>query len=465
MKLRLRKVKLFVGFILIGLSSHVNAIDFDAMQPGHWYEIPNTTLEDAFPNPAPPGVIGPKGVVRAWNGGAFDASRERMILWGGGHNDYSGNEIYVFDINAAVPKWERLTEPSMNVGGDESSGVYPDGLPRSRHTYNYVEYIESIDEYCAFGASGTYPSSQISVSLMQCFNFQTHEWNSGVKQNVPTGNKRGFAIYDVAKGNVWYRPATQRGLYKYDAIEDQWSQKLGSSQNMKIYATPAIDTVRNQLVAVGNDQFLLWDLNNPGNATMPSRSGNATIEKTGAPGFQYDNKIDKFVGWQGGSDVYTLDPVTWNWVKESPAASNSVTPPAAIPTGTYGRFRYIVSKNVYMLYNDYNQNVYFYKLSAGSGSNIPGLPMINFTASAYQVSVGGSVTLNWLVASADACDATGNWAGSKAVNGSEIVSSITTNSTFTLNCSNSKGNVSRTIAVSIEEGLPTTVTGLKVLKK
>jgi hypothetical protein len=359
---------LIVHFMGASTLTHAATIDFDIMKPGHWYEIPNTNLKDAFPNPAPPGNTGPRSVVQTWSGGAFDSKRERLILWGGGHGDYSGNELYVFDINAADPKWQRITEPSMNVGGDEASGVYPDGLPRSRHTYNFVEYIPTADEFCSFGAGGTYPSSTKSLDLMQCYNFKTNRWENGVRKNVPKGNRRGVVAYDPVTKNVWYRAAFSNGLYKYNPNDDTWSNKYGLNQYLRYGATSAIDTKRHQMVAVGNKQFFVWDLDNPGSATIPARSGAVSIEKSTAPGFQYDSYSDKFVAWNGGADVHVLDPATWTWSRISPASTNTVVPPAMLKNGTYGRFRYIESKNVFILYNNYNQNVFFYKLSTRKGT-------------------------------------------------------------------------------------------------
>jgi hypothetical protein len=88
-------------------------------------------------------------------------------------------------------------------------------------------------------------------------------------------------------------------------------------------------------------------------------------------GFDYDPINDKFVAWRGGADVYTLDPVTLVWSKISPSASNTVIPTAANLNGTFGRFRYIPSKNAFIVVNAVNQNVYIYKLNTASGGSVP----------------------------------------------------------------------------------------------
>jgi hypothetical protein len=126
------------------------------------------------PQPVPPGVQAQN--VFPWSGGAYDRKRDRYVgrrdrkrdryvVWGGGQMDYSENEIYMFDF--AILRWGRASDPASNVGGNESSGYYPNndgsvamdtGQPRSRHTYNYVQYVDAIDRICSFGGAALYPS-------------------------------------------------------------------------------------------------------------------------------------------------------------------------------------------------------------------------------------------------------------------------------------------------------------------
>ncbi len=74
--------------------------------------------------------------ITAWSGAALDTNADRLLVWGGGHADYSGNEVYAFDLRTL--RWTRLTEPSAV---DRSRGHYADGNPRSRHTYDYIEFV------------------------------------------------------------------------------------------------------------------------------------------------------------------------------------------------------------------------------------------------------------------------------------------------------------------------------------
>jgi len=77
----------------------------------------------------------------------------------------------------------------------------------------------------------------------------------------------------------------------------------------------------------------------------------------------------------------------------------------------------------------------------GGGSNDPvNDPIISITvslsASADEVEVGSPITLTWSSTNAQTCSATGDWSGSKAVSGNEVVTiNKEGGNTFTLNCS------------------------------
>jgi hypothetical protein len=147
------------------------------LRAGEWYMVPNSRLDAVFPSPLPPGNTGPDAVVSKWSGAVYDSQRDRLVVWGGGHWDYSGNEIYVFRLNSEngdpALTWKRITNPSSDVSGQ--GPYYNDGKPRSRHTYNYIEYIPApFDRLCTFGGTSLYPGTVTPNT--DCFNFGTSQW-------------------------------------------------------------------------------------------------------------------------------------------------------------------------------------------------------------------------------------------------------------------------------------------------
>ena len=81
----------------------------------------------------------------------------------------------------------------------------------------------------------------------------------------------------------------------------------------------------------------------------------------------------------------------------------------------------------------------------------PVLPIVSLTASSTTVASDGSVTLNWSSSDADSCIASGNWSGDKNTSGSEIISTLTSDSTFILSCTGTGGADSDTVSVTIEQ--------------
>ena len=125
------------------------------MRPNSWWSVPKTHLRDVAPSrakyPRIQARMGVKAVVANWSGGAFDTRRSRLIVWGGGHNGYGGNEIYAFNVDSL--KWERLTDPTPNPVNGPRAQVNPDGTPNSRHTYNGLACVAHADRFFASGGA------------------------------------------------------------------------------------------------------------------------------------------------------------------------------------------------------------------------------------------------------------------------------------------------------------------------
>ena len=354
----------------------------DALQPRHWYEVPNSQLE-AVSFRWPPEVKLSRsqidGIITGWGGGAYDTKRDRLIIWGGGHAAYAGNEIYVFDVNAL--RWERVTEPSLRIGPQDKrtdTGEYPDAngapdprQPRARHTYNTIQYIPTIDKFCGFGSPAHYPEG--GSRRTHCFDFESKQWER--KADAGAFGFGGPSAYDPTTGHIWMKGTTwQSGiLAEWDPIKDVWTTRSRPYAQYDYYMTAAIDTKRRRLVAVGTGKAYALDLNAQGLLSPVSltTTGDTDIVNATAPGFDYDPVSDKFVAWKGGADVYTLNPDTLVWQRIAPASTNTITPTAAARNGTFGRFRYMPAKNAFIVVNSIRQNVYIYKLTPGSGSPSP----------------------------------------------------------------------------------------------
>lgn len=79
----------------------------------------------------------------------------------------------------------------------------------------------------------------------------------------------------------------------------------------------------------------------------------------------------------------------------------------------------------------------------------PPAPTLSFSASPTAVAANGSTTLTWDSTNATSCTASGGWTGTKTADGSTVVSGLLTNTTFSLSCTGSGGNVSGNVTVTI----------------
>jgi hypothetical protein len=351
----------------------------DQLAVGRWLEVPDSKLASvAFQWPA--GVtftrngVGVKGVISCWSGGAYDSKRDRLIVWGGGHSAYAGNEIYAFDVGRL--KWVRVNDPTLDTdpeGNLEATGLYADGNPRSNHTYNYVQYVPAIDRFCSFGMAGTFPSGQKGTNKNFAFDFEKARWE--IKSVTPAHGIGACSAVDPVTGRAWVR-GNGRGavLAEWDPAGDVWTDRSGGLTNKTNYAkTAAIDPLRRRMYAVGGKQVYRYEIGKAGRIAQDTvtTTGPQDVVEAACPGLEYDPVLDKLVGWAGGPDVFTLDLDTLQWAKVSTSKDNRATPTPPCGTGTYGRFRYMPSRNAYIVVNDVSQNVFVCRLTDLAGQDVP----------------------------------------------------------------------------------------------
>ncbi|MFH1812511.1 MAG: kelch repeat-containing protein [Pseudomonadota bacterium] len=437
--------------LLIGAST-ARAGPVEDLLPGEWYQVPDSHMRAVDPCPNRTcdysAVGGQAAVMGAWGGGAFDTARDRLLVWGGGHGDYAGNELYAFDLTSL--RWSRLTEPSSPPGEDVPYA--PDGNPTSRHTYNYVQYVPIIDAFCSFGGAAFYISGQTGTQHTDCFNFATGLWEQRADVTARGSIIGAFSAVDPSTGHAWLHGCGgMASLAEYDASADSWTSHGGQwteSEYFSYSLTAAIDPVGQQLVAVGGGAAYRWDLTVSGDsaAVVLSTSGEQTVVQASTPGFVYDPVSAIFVGWAGGAEVLTLDPTTWAWTRVAAAATNTVVPTAPASNGTFGRFRYAPTHNVFVVVNAVDEDVFVYRLSDGTGQSPP---IVTLAANPSSVARGGSSELSWSSQHATGCTAAGAWSGSRPTSGSETVGPLDATSSFQLSCTGSAGTGGASITVEV----------------
>ena len=339
----------------------------DDLPPGHWYEVPNSTLEPHLPDPLPPNWSGPDSILSAWSGGAYDTLNDRLLIWGGGHNDYGGNEVYAFDMEAL--SWSRIWGPSENIpdAGGPCNETYPDGNPASRHTYDGLAYIPAHNQFWSNGGS-LFCGSGSGTFATWVFDLDTSTWSR--MDDVPVaGYSTGLnqsSAYDPTTGHVFHMGT--RTFTDYDPDLGTWTIRGEADEGWWEAATAAIDPTRRLFIRVGGGSVRGWNLSTWARLD-PTWTGGVPVVDHQAPGLVYDPAGERFIGWAGGADIYSLDVNTWTWTRIPPAPANTVIPTDPPGTGVYGKFQYSPARGALILVNSIYENVYIYKLPPGNGTS------------------------------------------------------------------------------------------------
>ena len=112
---------------------------------------------------------------------------KELCVWGGGHNNYGGNEIYCIRPNLATPTITRITNPSTfaipgydtissfgTITPAATAAQLKDGNPNAAHIQSSLAYNPWEDKFAKFGGSYFY-NGQHSYDTFE-FNFATNAW-------------------------------------------------------------------------------------------------------------------------------------------------------------------------------------------------------------------------------------------------------------------------------------------------
>lgn len=330
-----------------------------------WYAIPQTQLRTVCP---PDNFAGTTysfntlcpGVVAAWNSGVMDTTRNRLIVWGGGHNDYAGNELYAVNLDDLTI--QRLNNPTTPTNARGICAVTtlangtPGGTPNSRHTYDGLAYIAHADKMFAFGGSPACAAGGFSNDTW-VYDFATSAWQKKAPTGpIPHTTPGAVTAYDDASGMVFVHD--DASLYSYDLAMDRYT-KLASDK-IDYHMSAVIDPVRKKLVLIGGGEAWAYDIG-PGSAyfrQVLSTTGGDIIVNGYYPGLAYDPSMDRIVAWNGGDTVYSLNVATGAWT----ATTYPGGPGKAQPNGTYKRWSYSPASGVFVLVNSMTQNAYSLRL-------------------------------------------------------------------------------------------------------
>src|SRR5437667_336716 len=352
-----------------------------------WYQIPNTQLLSVCPDPnLYPGISGAegcKGVIDDWSGGAGDTKRNRLIIWGGGHNGYYGNEVYALDLNALTIT--RLNNPSPPNQTGSCIETLSDGNPNSRHTYGDLAYSANLDQMFTYTGSLACSNGAASTAVLT-LDLSTLKWTEKIAAPLTPNGGFSASDYDPNSGNVFVHTNSWGMFGRYSPGTGTMST-LATFEDTNYNLSAVVDPKRKFFFMFGMGQAFGIDISGADAAyKLQTRSATGcSFIGPNAPGVAYDPVQDRIVGWSGGNTAYLYNPDT--------DACTSVTypngPGSQNANGTFGRFRYFPAPGVFALVNSASQNAYTLRLTppsgTGSGPVISGVSATSMTTSAATI--------------------------------------------------------------------------------
>lgn len=269
-----------------------------------WHELPNTRLRAYCPSESVYPDIGGgshcAAVTGAWSGAVFDAAGNRLLIHGGGHSDWGGNEIYELDLDTVAMR--RINEPSYPVrDGCAFGGTNPDGRPVARHTYNNIEYLPVQNLMFLYGGSRW--SCGYFGDDTWTFNPATDTWTARSNVNAPRGEFSLSIVRDPVSGLLYARDTNN--LYSFNPANFSWSKRSADNDlSVNSYKAGVIDPLRRRyfFYVAGTRSLNSYDISNPTvQLTMTTTAvPTCSFMDQDAAGWEYDPTLDRLVAWNGG---------------------------------------------------------------------------------------------------------------------------------------------------------------------
>ncbi|WP_460537075.1 Ig-like domain-containing protein, partial [Chitinimonas naiadis] len=344
----------------------------DSVPEGGWVKVNLNLFSDAWAPAELRPLYGqsnppPFTIINAWSGFAWDTLRGDLIIYGGGHANSPGNDVYRW--HGSTQQWERASLPSeviYNSLGFHQTIDGPFNSPIAAHTYDNNIYLPIADRFMAVGGAsfntggpymvedpvgtarrtgpyffdpsradpnkvggitgshvqreGAHPEivGGLMWSNRDIFSRYPAASTPGSFVNGVTGYKQENGHDVVYVGGYGSGGGTDTNLFKYTVVDVNDASKDTIEKVGTYWVTPGpgagtYDPVRNIFLATGvgtTSPFTFWDLATAGPANKDQRL--VPTDLTGGflmnsnYGLDYDPVRDQFLLWQGGSEVWIL---------------------------------------------------------------------------------------------------------------------------------------------------------------
>ena len=336
------------------------------IEAGSWGRLNENSFSDVWPEDSLSAEFGssPARVLHTWSSTAYDSNRGDLILWGGGHAIYSGNEVYRWDAGTML--WERASLPSAVVNLEDNptgdSRVYEtvDGVdhsPISSHTYDNNAFFPIADKYVNLGgAAYNTGGAFLKIEGDSVQKTGPYFWDPEKADPDKVGGLTGSHVNpednpDILGGEMWENRESLPGdfrsfvngvsdyaeedgkdvlyvadkpgnnqskLWKYtahdvdDPSQDTWEVvgRMGDSHSNSGAGAVAPD--QEIFVRTAGNQFTFWDLSQAGpqngNQHFTPNDPTGEFQLNSRWGMEFDSHREQFVLWGGNEEVWALTP-------------------------------------------------------------------------------------------------------------------------------------------------------------
>ena len=355
---------------------------FSALPDKTWTRVATggaggATIYEVKPSGTFGGSINPG--LFAFSGACVDQTRGELLVHGGGHSDYSGNEVYALSLRASTPAWVRLVDPSPGVAdvgsppaggpGQYNGDVGLNGWPAANHTSNNLLFANG--RMWLPRVWGMYPSTWGTPRIFW-LDRERLRWTAGPKWRTDAelaygGAYESYPSFYIAVDDAIITGSTQDSGHgianqvKIDArtgaILARWTDNdlyyVGVMQSAKAVVLPGTRLAVLIHPYSGGATVQVWDYT----SSPPTLSTPALVDSTGGlagwksevTGAVYHAASGAILCGAGGGEYIAAIPVptnpktgTWTAQRITPAnvASGSrIVPPSA--SYVYGRFNLI----------------------------------------------------------------------------------------------------------------------------
>lgn len=398
------------------------------MPPNSWVRLNLNSFGEVAVDKTQTPLEGKPYQVFSWTGAGWDGKRKNYYVWGGNNTPYLGNEVYYFNMDSL--NWKRGSLPSaVRDTGVTTSGGAPiwapvDGnehAPMASESFDAVVFLNQSDRLAVMGGNAWPGNGAQQYEADYATLTGPFFWNPALANPDQVGGTTGSHEHpdlypSVVGGEMWQNrhshlinpahpvnlqqaataatvvdgkdvvfvnePNTPGHLWRYTVHDpadpglDTW-ERVGKRANLGSLTSGAgaYDPARRLFLRTSGKEdklkLVYWDLNlagpdNLSRLVTPVVTGGDPFYTRKTPAVDFDPASGAFYLWDGGADVWRLDPPAdpaggnWNLSHLVPDGAGPPVPPGYY-IGVFGKWNYLPEYGAFVGVISHEGDIWMYK--------------------------------------------------------------------------------------------------------